>query len=37
VWTAKIFGADVRRCEYRPEFVTEDQAKLMKKIADELR
>lgn len=37
VWTAKIFGVDVRRCEYKPEFVTEDQAKLMKKIADELR
>jgi hypothetical protein len=37
VWTAKIFGVDVRRCEYKPEFVTENQAELMKQIADELR
>ena len=37
VWIAKLFGADVRRCEYRPDFVTEEHDKLMKKIADELK
>ena len=33
VWTAKLFGADVTGCAYRPDCVTEAEAALMKKIA----
>lgn len=37
VWTAKLFDRDVSKCEYKPDFVTDEQASLMKKIASELR
>lgn len=37
VWTAKLFKTDVRRCKYKPDFVSEEYAKLMKEIADELK
>lgn len=33
VWTAKLFGADVTKCEYRPTFVSEDNAMLMRECA----
>ena len=33
VWTAKLFGADVTGCAYRPDCVTEAEAALMKKGA----
>ena len=33
VWAAKLFGKDVAKLEYRPDCVTEDEAKLMKEIA----
>ena len=37
VWTAKIFDCDVSQCTYKPDFVTEPEANLMKKIASELK
>ena len=37
VWAAKLFGKDVAGLEYRPDGVTEDEAELMKEIADELK
>jgi hypothetical protein len=37
VWTAKLFGCDVERCKYKPDFVTEENASLMKKIANEVK
>lgn len=33
VWTAKLFGADVTKCGFNPEFVTESDAALMKRVA----
>ena len=33
VWAAKLFDVDLTELEYRPDFVTEDEAKLMKEIA----
>lgn len=33
VWTAKLFGADVTACPWRPDFVTEADARLMKATA----
>lgn len=35
VWTAFLFGADVTNCNYRPDFVSEGDAALMKKVAME--
>ena len=32
----RLFGVDLMELEYRPDFVTEDEAKLMKEIAMEL-
>jgi len=37
VWAAKLFDADVTGCTYRPDYVTEKEAKLMAEIATELR
>ena len=37
VWTAKIFGVDVEKCKYRPDFVSQKNCALMKQIASELR
>ena len=36
VWTAKLFNEDVSECEFRPESVSEERARLMKSIAVEL-
>lgn len=33
VWAAKLFDVDLMELEYKPEFVTDDDAKLMKEIA----
>ena len=35
VWTAKIFGVDVRKCPYVPGYVTPQSAELMKQVAME--
>jgi len=35
VWTAKLFGVDVRRCPYAPDYVTPEKAELMKRVAME--
>ena len=37
VWAAKLFGSDVTRCEYRPDYVSESDAELMKDIANGLK
>ena len=37
VWAAKLFKVDVSEVDYRPDFVTEDEAKLMREIAQELK
>jgi len=37
VWAAKLFGKDVTKCAYRPDCVTEENAELMKEIANELK
>ena len=38
VWAAKLFGdADLSTLDYRPDFVAEDEAKLMREIAVELK
>ena len=36
VWTAKLFGADMTKCEWRPNEVSEADARLMREIATEL-
>ncbi len=33
VWTAKLFGADMTKCTYRPDFISADEAKKMQQIA----
>lgn len=33
VWAAKLFSVDLMELEYKPEFVTDSEAKLMKEIA----
>ena len=33
VWTAKLFGVDVRRCEYRPDWLDADRAKILRAAA----
>jgi len=35
VWSAKLLKADVRRCAYRPDFVSQQEDVLMKDIANE--
>ena len=37
VWAVKVLGIDLTDLGYRPDFVTEDEAKLMKEIAMELK
>ena len=37
VWAAKLFDVELTELEYRPEYVTEDEAKLMTEIAMELK
>ena len=33
VWAVKLFGVDLMDLEYKPDFVSDDEAKLMKEIA----
>ena len=33
VWTAKLFGADVRKCEYRPDWLDDGRAKVLRAAA----
>ena len=33
VWTAKLFGADVRKCEYRPDWLDDGRAKVLRSAA----
>ena len=33
VWTAKLFGADVRKCEYRPDWLDNGRAKVLRAAA----
>ena len=33
VWVAALFGVDVTACPYRPDFVPEDRAALMRRAA----
>jgi len=35
VWTAKLFGVDVRKCPYAPDYLTPEKAELMKCVAME--
>ena len=35
VWAAALFGADVKTCPYRPAFLSDDRAALMRKVAAE--
>ena len=35
VWVASLFGADVTKCAYRPDFLSEEQAALLRKVAFE--
>ena len=37
VWAAKLFDVDLSELDYRPDFVTEAEAKLMREIAQELK
>ena len=37
VWAKTLFGVDVMELDYKPDFVTDDEAKLMKEIATELK
>ena len=37
VWAKALFGADVSKLKYKPDYVTDDEAKLMKKIAMEVK
>ena len=37
VWAVKLFDVDVTEVDYRPTFVTEEEAKLMKEIATSFR
>jgi hypothetical protein len=33
VWTAKLFGVDVRKCEYKPEWLGAERAKVLREAA----
>lgn len=33
VWASKLFGVDLMELEYKPDIVTESEAKLMREIA----
>jgi len=35
VWTAKLFGVDVRKCPYAPDYLAPEKAELMKRVAME--
>jgi len=35
VWTAELFGVDVRKCPYAPDYLTPEKAELMKRVAME--
>ena len=35
VWTAKLYGVDVRTCAYAPKFIPAEKAELMKRVAME--
>ena len=35
VWTAKLFGVDVRKCDYAPKWLPSEKAALMKEVAME--
>ena len=37
VWARKLFGADLLKLDYKPEFVSDSDAKLMKEIAMEVK
>ena len=37
VWARTLFGVDLEGLGYRPEFVTEDDAKLMREIAEDIK
>lgn len=35
VWTAKLFGVDVRKCDYAPKWIAPEKVALMKEVAME--
>ena len=35
MWAAALFGADVKTCPYRPAFLSDGRAALMRKVAAE--